>query len=371
LKRRYFFLLIALMSPAFGQTSEVIRAETRHDGAGTPGLDTSGVPVRTLEFEAVETGPSIDVSPVTSFPVHCDSDGSLFLDMLDPKDLGKHTVISIHGKVTKTYSPSGISDLHDVRLLDFFPSESGVVFLVRGSRELPGQGGAGKSPAGIPWSKYRNYIAVFDHDGSYKGSKELPMNYSLSRVAVFPSGNYLVSGYDRVNSTLRLLYLKSSGEIARNLDLPASRGIADVNSPFGSGDSMMEANKLLGAVVFTEYKQDILAWRRNSNDAILDIGPGGSAREVPLQPPVGYTFVDLITSSDRWVAHFRSRKVTEDSPLNQADYSYYDLRPQDASLASRLVQVGVIPLSIACEIDGKYISFMRDKSDKFVMLEAR
>jgi hypothetical protein len=328
------------------------------------------VPTRILEFKPVESDSTLTISPVTTFPLHCTSDGALFLDMLNVEDLHKHTVISIRDKKTQTYSPTAIPDLHDIHVFDFFPSDSAVSFLVRASKEPPGAQGPGKSSSGILWNKYHNFIATFDRSGSYKGSIELPMDYTLSHLAVFPSGNYLVSGYDRLNSALRVLFLNSSGEIVHTLDVEAARKDSSGNTAFGSGDSMMASSKLLGSVLFTAYNQDIIVWRRNSNDAILDVGPGGSVHEVPLQTPPESVFVDMIPSNDRWVAHFRSRSTVEDSPMNQSDYSYYELQPQDASLSRKLMQTGVVPLSLACESDGTYFSFIRDKDNKLVMLKA-
>jgi hypothetical protein len=107
--------------------------------------------------------------------------------------------------------------------MSFFPSDSVVGFLVRASKELPGAPGTGKSPAGIPWNKYHSYIAEFDRNGSYKESIELPMTYVLSHFAILPSGEFLVTGYDELNSTPKLLFLNSSGQVVRSIDLPAAR----------------------------------------------------------------------------------------------------------------------------------------------------
>jgi hypothetical protein len=133
---------------------------------------------------------------------------------------------------------------------------------------------------------------------------------------------------------------------------------------------MMASSRLLGSVLFTAYKQDILVWHIGSNDPVLDVGPGGSVREVPLQLPSGSTFVDMIPAGDRWVAHFRSAQVPEHSQFNQTDYSYYELRPQDASLSAKLIQSGVAPLSLSCESEGTYLAFKTDKDGKFIMLSA-
>jgi len=196
------------------------------------------------------------------------------------------------------------------------------------------------------------------------------MDYTVSHLGILPSGEFLVSGYDQLNSAAKLLLLDSSGQIMKTLDLPAARSKAESGAAYGSGEAMMAWTRLIGFVVFTAYKQDILVWRMNSTDPILDVGPGGSVREVSLHPPPGSVFVDMISATDRWVAHFRSKDVAENSPENEAAYSYYELRPQDASLTAKLTQASAAPVHLACESEGTYISFQRDKDNKLILLNA-
>lgn len=348
---------------AFAQTPGIgVDNAPKGEGGQVAAAGSIQVPTRTLEFKAIDSDPALSLSPITTLPPHCTSDGSLFLDLLDPKDLARHTVVSVRGRRTQTYSPSAISDLHSIHVFSFFPSDSMVGFLVRGTKSSP------SASAAVPWSEYHNYIALFDRDGSYKKSIELPMAYPPSHIAILPSGEFLVSGYDKVNSAARLLFLDSSGQIVRLIDLPASRTSPPVSPPYGSGESMMQWSKLIGFVVFTAYKDDILVWRARSSDPILDVGPGGRVREVTLQVPPGLVFEDMLASTDRWVAHFRSSAAKENSALNQSDYFYYEVRPEDGTLSSKLLQTGVIPLSLACEGGGNYEAFTRDKDKKLILL---
>ncbi len=290
--------------------------------------------------------------------------------MLDSKDLKTQIVVSFRGKESQTYSPSAISDLHDIDISDFFPSKSKVGFLVRGTKDLPGPPGHGKSPAGIAWSSYHDYIAEFNRNGSYKESIQLPVSYHISHFAIFPSGEFLVTGYDQINSTVRLLLLSSSGQISRTIDLPASRTPAAGDAPYGSVDAARTTTKLMSTFVFTPYNEDILVWRINSTDPILDVTSDGGVREVPLQMPSGFVFVDMVPSNDRWVGHFRIQNTVENSPFTSDTYSYFELRPQDASISSKLLIPGDIPQYLACESDGSYITYKLDKDKKLVLLKS-
>jgi hypothetical protein len=96
----------------------------------------------------------------------------------------------------------------------------------------------------------------------------------------------------------------------------------------------------MGSILFTPYNKDILVWRANGNDPVLDVTSGGGVREVPLQAPSGFVFVDMLPSTDRWVGHFRIQSAGENSPYTSDTYSYFELRPQDASISSKLLIVG-------------------------------
>ncbi len=305
-----------------------------------------------------------------TFPSKCTSDGSLFLDMLDVTNLKRHTLVSVHGKDTTTYQVSAVSDLNDISVIDVFPSDDTVGFLVRASKEKPGPALPGRSHAGIAWKDYHNFIAEFDRRGQYKGSVQLPVDYTLLRFAILPSGEYLITGYDALNSTVRLLFLKQSGEILRSIDTPYAvefEGKNESNDPVAAERA---ARQLLGNVLFTPYKSDILVWRMNGGNPILDVGPGATVREVYLHPPSRQLFVDLIPATDRWVAHFRSETAPENGAYNQTAYSYYELNPQNGSITTKLLQSGDIPNSISCESNGGYISFKQSKDSKLIVLGA-
>jgi hypothetical protein len=317
----------------------------------------------------------------------------LVLDALDVESLNKaavnaasrkplspvnYTLIIIRGKKIQTVSSSAISDLNDVTVWDVFPADSGLFFLVRGSKEQPGERGRGKSQAGIPWSSYRNYIAHFDTDGVYKGTTEIqiecdithPWHCDVSHLAVFPNGDFLITESDPANSVLRLLYLNSSGAVVKPIDIPAGRRPLEWGEPDSNPSIRQEARAYLASVFFSASDQNILAWRSNSDDPILELRPGGAVREAPLQIPHGYRFVDMVTANDRWVAHFRTQETSSDARMSKETDSYYEVRPQDGSIAARLVEKEDAAPVIACESNGTYRAFKMSDTGKLILLKA-
>lgn len=345
------------------------------------------VPSRSVTFKAVETDPGFSLPSSTENYPHCLADGSLVLASVDWEALKKtpkgkfpkynDVVTIVQGKTTQTLLSASITDLTDFNVLDIFPADSGVYFLVQGTKEQPGERGPGKSPSGIPLKDYRNFVARFNRDGTYKGATALGIECDLSRrgscelahVAVFPSGEMLATESDPESSTLRVLYLKSSGEVVKQIDVPASRKPMDWGD--GSSNPEMEraAKMFLGSVYFTAVGQNVVVWRANSTEPVVEISQGGGVREVPLQVPDGWRLADMVASNDRWVAHFRTESTPANVPMSKDTDAYFDVRPQDGSLAARIVQKGDVPLSIACESDGTYLSYKMDDAGKMILLK--
>ena len=131
------------------------------------------------------------------------------------------------------------------------------------------------------------------------------------------------------------------------------------------------AREYLASVFFTPAGKNIVVWRSNSSDPVVEVTDGGGVREVPLQIPDGYRFVDMVTSNDRWVVHFRTENTPPAAQMSEDTDVYYEVRPQDGSLAAKLLQAGDAPRSIACESDETYTAFKMDNSGKMVLLQAK
>jgi hypothetical protein len=285
----------------------------------------------------------------------------------------------VHGKKTQTISPTVISDLTSFHELDIFPADSGIYFLLQGSKEQRGERGPGKSSDGIPLNTFRNFVARFDLDGSYKGITELgtgcdlsrPEHCELSHLAVFPTGDMLVTESDPSTSNLKVLYLKSSGEVVKQIEVAADRRQLNWGNATSTPELSRATAMFLGSVFFTAVDKNIVIWRANSNDPIVEVSQGGGAREVSLRLPDGYRFADLVASNDRWVVHLRTENTPPNTRMSDDTDAYYDVNPQDGSLAAKIVQKGDLPYSIACESSGTYTSFKMGDANKMVLLEGR
>lgn len=367
---------------AWAQSSGAVKQLATEDGK------QELIPSKVVEFKAVETDPDFALPATQADYPHCLSDGSLVVHTTDWKTAMKapkrtipkfnEIVTIVRGKKTKTILSTSISDLTDINLiLDIFPADSGIYLLLQGTKDQPGERGHGKSPAGIPWTSYRNYVARFDLDGAYKGATELPVSCDLSqpghcalrRFAVLPSGDMLVTESDPATSTLKVLYLKSSGEVVKQIDVPASRKIMDWGDATSNPQIQQAARTFLASEYFTAVGNNIIVWRSNSRDPVVEVGQGGGVREVPIQTPEGWRLADMVASSDRWAVHFRTENTPPNVPMSADTDAYFDVRPQDGSMAAKIVQKGDISLSIACESSGSYTSFKMNDAGNMVLLK--
>jgi hypothetical protein len=373
-----------LATSARAQTSGAVQQIATDDGK------QELIPSRVVQFKAVETAPDFALPAATVDYPHCLSDGSLVVQTIDWKAVTKtakgkfpkynEIVTIVRGKKTQTILSTNISDLTDFNNgFDIFATDSGIYFLLQGSKERPGERGPGASPSGIPLKDYRNYVAQFDLDGTYKGATELgtqcdlsrPGSCELSHLAVFPSGDMLVSESDPETSILKVLYLKPSGELVKQIDVPASRKPMDWGTTSSNPELRQAAKAYLASVYFTAVGDNIVVWRANSNDAVVEVRDGGGVREVPIQIPEGWRFADMVASNDRWVVHFRTESTPPSVRMSTGKDAYYEVRPQDGSLAAKIVQSGDVPLSIACESSGTYTSFKMNDAGKMVLLKGQ
>jgi hypothetical protein len=372
-----------LATCAQGQTQGGVQQIATEDGK------QELIPLKVVEFKALDSDPAFSFPSTTVNYPHCLSDGSLVLQSIDweavkntPK--GKfpkyNDMVTItRDKKTQTISSTNISDLTDFNVLDFFATDSGVYFLLQGTKEKPGERGPGKSPTGIPWNAYSDFVARFDLDGTYKGATELGVGCDLSRpgtcepahLALFPSGDMLMTESDPASSTLKVLYLKSSGEVVKQIDVPASRKPLDWGDASSGTGARQAAKMFLASVYFTAVDKNIVVWRANSHDPVVEVREGGGVREVPIQIPDGYRLADMVASNDRWVVHFRTENTPPNVRWNDDTDAYFDLHPQDGSLAAKIVEKGEIPRSIACESSGTYTSFTMNDAGKMVLVEGK
>jgi hypothetical protein len=327
-------------------------------------------PTYSLEFKSPELIQEMGPSPLLEVPFQCTSDGAVFIDTLDPKDVMAHTLYSVLNKSVRKFSLTAINDLGDLDTVDYFPGSSTVDFLVQAStKSLPRSGGAISADTEKIHTEHHArhfFVAEFDREGNYKKSIQLGIDFPLFRFAVLSTGEFLVAGYDSATDSERLLLLDDAGQIVKSIDQPLSTKERSARRDASPDQRMLAGAQSAGKTNFVAYKDSVLAWRSGTKDSILEIRAGGGTREVPIAVPAGSSLADVLPSDDRWVIHVASASLPENGPRDLSSFTYFEVSPLDGSLLRKLTIVNQNIGSIACKARGNYYAFSTDKDQKVV-----
>jgi len=357
-------------------------------------------------------------SPLIQSPVRCSSDGTPFFNMIDfPNSKGgyfdpfKQTVYSVSSKGAQSYPIKNLPDLGYVRFVALDADDSKVVLLVTGTpKDLDGSSSgssaqliwvprkpnqddaASSEPPESPerlqelkeeqkFAKGKNYLVFFDRDGSYKKSAKLGVEYHPHDIALLSSGELVVFGYDEVNSVVRISLLDSDGgflhDISYSDDLTSDPSLQATKTGTVIERLRALSNSGFGSWHFARARGKVLLYQPDSKAPVLEIGPGGVRREVPLSLPKGYYLKEFLPSSDRWIV-----MLGENGPNKPArnvagtfyeDFALFELNPIDGTPRYRINMGGEIPFnaqSIACEQDGRFLAYKTDENSKFTLLNA-
>jgi hypothetical protein len=362
-------LVLLLVSGICG--SGICCGQTKQAAAGivVPSLaDSAGgsseVQVDPLEFKQTETIAGVSTSPLMATVFQCADDGAVFLQFVNPRNL-EETLYSVSGKDSVAFAPKAAAGLQDVEVIDYFPTDSMVAFLVRAVKMERESDSTGASRR-----KRHYFIAEFDRHGGFERAIQLQAEYPLFRFAALPSGEFLVAGYNSAMDSEQLLLLDDAGQVVRSIDEPLSsqeRGARREASPL---QRMVAGALSAGKVSFVGYKDGVLAWRSGTDDPVLEIRADGASREVSVAFPSGEVLADMLPSDDRWVIHVHSAAQADNVAHDLSSYTYYEVSPLDGSLLRKLTIANPRIGSMACKSRGTYIAFSMDKDKKLIELVA-
>lgn len=344
------------------------------------------LPAYKLEFKEQEKPiAGVAASPLIQAPVRCASDGTSYFNMIDvpsskdqPFDPFKQTVYAVSEKGSHSFSVKSLSDLDNVRFVAMDADDSTAVFLVNGIRKDEESDSSSKSKVNV---KPKSYIAFFDLDGNYKKSVEVGVQYYPSDIALLTSGEFVIFGYDEVNSVVRISLLDSDGAFIRPItfsgDLVGDPAFQEAESGTGLERARAVVRSGIGSWRFAHARGKVLLYEPDSKAPVLEIGPNGAKREVPISLPKGYFLDAFLPSADRWIARFQEDGPNKPSRSFAGTYSnkmaLYELNSADGSLRYRIDlgdEVQFNPYCIVCEQDGRFLAYKTDKDAKLILLNA-
>lgn len=360
-----------------GQVAKRQAAEPREEN---PQAD---VPVTRIDFKSDGPIPGVESSPVVSMPIQCTPDGTPLVAVPQPPNYFTQTVFSLDPKGARNFSYTSVAGLYDVKYLGFFPGDSTVDILVNGTTDSKQSQYAVTSPRGSVSNSATGFqgqraddVLQFELNGNFKRMIALPEAYSFHRIAELGDHNLLAVAYDRVNAVAKLLLLDEDGQVIRPLQIPQAmeHDSALTQGQTGSDLNRARAETSLSWWLFTPSAGRVLLYVAHSKFPVLELGPGGAMREIPLQAPEGYLLDGFIPANDRWMVRFRRENLPDHGAVDRRpesrNYVLYEVNRADGSLKREFKAISGPGFGSACEHDGVLTGFSVSPDSKYIRLTA-
>src|SRR5579872_3279345 len=273
-------------------------------GKAAQGDPWSQLPISTLNFIHTADLSGLPQSPFILNPFQCTPRGDLLFQVpLPPKFVTRAFVtVTVKGKATMNSGATNIAGFEDIRQGAVFPRDQHVYEYIEGRYRRPGQPVNGT----LEEPRWGEFIAQYAADGSFESLVPLThISFTPMVFAVLPSGSFVLVGKDFTNMAPVLVMLDRMGRNPQPLDLFGSPsystqglsqfypGVAHDN-PAGTG-----LDRVLNAVQFLSYGDDVLLVQTGTNFPVVEIGEGGILRTMPLKLPAGTTIESFLPSTQR------------------------------------------------------------------------
>lgn len=262
----------------------------------------------------------------------CASDGLTFFDTATSASASPdiYTVTTTaEVKHLRRKLPSGYTD---VTVRNFFPAQHTLVTLLEAENR-----DEGRSTRVV--TDY--FLSTSDRDGDEADLLSLNLHFKPLRIAAFPSGDYLVLGWDMANQLPLLAVLKPDGTARRFQDT------ADLGGGTASAaDTLGELSK----VVFVPWGEDVLLTFPGTTHAARVVHAVGPDLVIALPFPPGFVLHDVLASEGRSPAVYR----VESLPAKDADGTtkpqlrLLELRPKPPSPYTELLLDNVPVGAVTC-----------------------
>lgn len=235
-------------------------------------------------------------------PMKCGLDGVLYVRFASGNSERAVTLIGADGKILSNIRLSEIPEFSQNDFYDFAPA-NGEVFVLSGK--------------GKPHSPTIYYVSRFKIDGTYVSSAVVDIgfrpDFEPRDLAAFPSGNLLIAGMAKGHDVPFVPFtaiFTETGQFLRQVILKDDVTDKDANQkPIDSSFTPAQRERNLIEVTFLRTADDgnVYLTRNTPRGPVFIVAPGGSARRVPLAPPVkGADLEGVMAGAGLLVAQYRS-----------------------------------------------------------------
>lgn len=351
--------------------------------AGTTADDAPQIPATRPVFEKQAAIPGAPLSNAYYQPIACTPDGipvvvypTPFTPSAGHPITGADFMPGIYSfdpKGSHGFAVSTAPGLYDVWYRSYFVGPSTVYIEVHATDDNTQVTRQMHTPSEdisqiIYSGKHREYVLEFDMQGNFKKAVAAPDRYQIERMGALSDGSFVALAYDEVNRAPILVLLDSDLQMLRPLEIPEemANDPALVKGETGGNFNVAMAMTRLSGWQFATARGSVVLYQAHTSAPVVEIGPGGVEREVPLQAPKGYELETVIAANDRWLMKFRRASLPEtgayDARPQSGNVVLYGIDPNDGSLRRRIE----LPPSdkehaspfLACEEDGTLVGFL-------------
>jgi len=177
-----------------------------------------------------------------------------------------------------------------------------------------------KTSSSDPLKSETDFISIIDLDGGSAKLIELDLKFQPLRVAILPSGKFVVLGLDTVNIVPVLALLNEDATLLKSIDLDnrkydSSRELRDTYNVKGNdNDTVKRKQNLLGALIsasFTPYGSKVLLVQAGTNLPIHILGESGDEGMVSISLPSNYLIQNILGSekTNTWIVRAQKKSI--------------------------------------------------------------
>lgn len=297
-------------------------------------------------------------------PLKCGQGGSIYLRfVINSDNLTMNPVVRVSsdGKRTARFSPNAISGLDGAGILDFAPGAHGDMYLLT---------------TGSPDNFDDFYLATFDESGAFVSKTKLQSGMSASQLAVFGTGEFLISGRERTAGPKGPIY----GKAFTGIFDPHGLLITRVEPP---GDVQPKADAAADDIAARAAERDYgralsLSTAETSSDGrvylmrfgtdapIFAITPSGDVTPIQVKIPAGTYLNSVKVDGSRMVTMFIRKEDPKKARIAEVIFSLWDLNTEER-IGDQFYGSATLGIGLVCYKSGVF-TFVNAAEDGHLQL---
>jgi hypothetical protein len=328
------------------------------------------LPITTVNLAGGKPLIGLPSTTVMGSPMLCSPDGNMFVEVFaNPKnpvyrfpDLYK---VSTSGEVKQLNLPVP-TEYQQLFLDSVFPGENSFVSLIQASSK--------KNRSSDPPKTKADFISLIDLGGDSPKLIELHLNFQPLRLAVLPSGRFIVLGFDTANLVPVLAYLNDDGTFLRSIDLDNrtydnSKELKDtynIKNSEGDAAKRKQIMSALSSASFVPHGSKVLFVQAGSNLPIHILGESGDEGTVSISLPSNYLIQNVLGSerTDTWVIRAQKmdsfQKMANEHFVMNPEQKLFEVNEETGKATRVLETNGVPPMMVTCAANNSLSALYND-----------